>query len=136
MSSYATSKFDVGKIEVKLNLSLKATAVLKKQRATRNPLQLQDPVQHLLDILTHFDIIPPVNTGSFTTGNTFINPVIILRKGESLKTVLDIPQLNTMIDETKCSWPIEPIQIILTHFMVPIFSIADLNSAYNQMPAR
>ena len=38
-----------------------------------------------------------------------------------------------MIDETKCSWPIELIQIILTRIKGPIFSIADMNSAYNQM---
>ena len=39
-----------------------------------------------------------------------------------------------MIDETKCSWPIEPIRIILTRKKGPIFSIADMNNAYNQMP--
>ena len=85
-------------------------------------------------MLTHFDIIAPVNRDSLTTGNTFINPVIILKKGESLKIVLDGCQLNTMIDETKCSWPIEPIQIIFTRIKLPIFSIADMNSAYNEMP--
>ena len=108
--------------------------MFKKQRATRIPLQLQEKVQHLLDILTHFDIIASVNTESLTTGNTFINPVIILKKGESLKIVLDARQLNTMSDETKCSWPIEPIQIILKRIKGPIFSIADMNCAYNQMP--
>ena len=39
-----------------------------------------------------------------------------------------------MIDETKCSWPTEPTQIILTRFKGQIFSIADMNSAYNQIP--
>ena len=131
---YATSNFDVGKIRVELNLPLKATAIFKKQRATHMPLQLQDRVQHLLDILTHFDIMAPVNTDSLTTGNTFINPVIILKKGESLKIVLDARQLNIMINETKCSWPIEPIQVILARIKGSIFSIADMNSAYNQMP--
>ena len=38
----------------------------------------------------------PVNTDSLTTGNTSINPVIILTKGESLKIVLDARQLNTL----------------------------------------
>ena len=33
----------------------------------------------------------------------------------------------------KSSWPIEPIQIILTRIKGPISSIADKNSAYNQM---
>ena len=96
---------------------------------------MQDRVQHLLHILTHFDIIVLLNTDSPTTGNPFINPVIIHKKGESLIIVLDALQLKTMIDETKCSWPIEPIQIILTRIKGPIFlSIADMNSAYNQMP--
>ena len=131
---YATSKFDVGKIKVELNLPLKATAIFKKRRATRIPLQLQDRVKHLLDMLTQFDKIAPVNTDNLTTGNTFINPVIIHKKGESLKIVLDARQLNTMIDETKSSWPTEPIQIILTRSKGPIFSIADMDSAYNQMP--
>ena len=130
---YATSKFDVGKIKVEQNLPLKATAIFKKQRATRIPLQLQDRLQHLLDILLHFDIISPVNTDSLTTGNTIINPVI-LKKEESLKIVLDARQLNAMIDETICSWPIAPIQVILTRIKGPIFSIADMNNAYYQMP--
>ena len=77
---YATSKINFGKIKVELNLTLKATAIFKKQRATRITLQLQDRVQHLLDILIHFDNMAHVNTDSLTTGNTFINPVIMLKK--------------------------------------------------------
>ena len=131
---YATSKFDVEKIKVELNLPLKATAIFKNQRATRIPLQLPDGGQHVLNILTHFDIIATVNTDSLTTGNTFIYPVFIFEKRESLKIVLDARQLSTMINETKCSLPIEPIQFILTRIKGPIFSIADMNSAYNQIP--
>ena len=97
------------------------------------PLQLQERVQHLLEILIYFKIIAPVNTDSLTTGNTFINAVIILKKGELLKIVLVARQLNTMVDETKSNWPIEPIHIILTRIKGPIFSGVDLNSAYKQM---
>ena len=67
-------------------------------------------------------------------GNTFINPVIILAKGESLKIVLDARYLNSLIDESKCNWPIEPIQVILTKINGKYFTTADMNSAYNQMP--
>ena len=77
---YATSKFDVGKIKVEPDLPLKATAILKKQIGTLIQLQLQDRVQHLLGIVTHFDIIAPVNTDFLTTENPFINQVIILKK--------------------------------------------------------
>ena len=78
---YATSKFDGGKIEEELKLPLRTTVLFKTQRANRIPLQLQeDRVQHLLDILTHFDIIAPVNTYSLTAGNTFVTPINILKK--------------------------------------------------------
>ena len=72
-----------------------------------------------------YEIISPVNKEEQPKGNTFSNPVIILAKGESLKIVLDARCLNSLIDESKCNWPIEPIQVIL---------IKDMNSAYNQMP--
>ena len=95
---------------------------------------MEDSVQHLLDNLTRFDNIAPVNKDTLTTGNAFNNPVVILKKGELLKIVSDAGQLNTMIEENKCSWPIGPIQKILTRIKGPIFSIADMDSANNRMP--
>ena len=67
-------------------------------------------------------------------GNTFINPIIISAKGESLKIVLDARYLNSLIDESKCNWPIQPIQVILTKINGKYFTTADINSAYNQKP--
>ena len=67
-------------------------------------------------------------------GNTFINPVIILAKRESLKIVLDARYLNSLIDESKCNWPLEPIQVILIKINGKNFTTADMNSAYNQVP--
>ena len=60
-----------------------------------------------------------------------MNPVIILVKGKSL---LDARYLNSLIHESKCNWPIEPIQVILTKINGKYFITADMNSAYNQMP--
>ena len=84
-SVYATSKFDVGKISSSLHLPLKPDAVFKKQRASKVPIHLHDKVNRLLDILEQYNIISPVNKEEQPKGNTFINPVIILAKGESLK---------------------------------------------------
>ena len=131
---YATSKFNIGKISSSLHLPLKPDEVFKKQRASKVPIHLHDKVNRLLDILEQYEIILPVNKEEQPKGNTFINPVIILAKGESLKTVLDARYLNSLIDETKCNWPIEPIQIILTKINGKYFTTADMNSAYNQMP--
>ena len=133
-SVYATSKFDVGKISSSLHLPLKPDAVFKNQRASKVPIHLHDKVNRLLDILEQYNIISPVNKEEQPKGNTFINPVIILAKGESLKIVLDARYLNSLIDESKCNWPIEPIQVILTNINGRYFTTADMNSAYNQMP--
>ena len=79
-------------------------------------------------------IIAPVNTDSLTTENKFINPVITLKKRDSPKFLLDARQLSSMIDETKCSWPIELIQIVLTRLKGKFVLKADMNCSYNQMP--
>ena len=131
---YTTTKFDVGKTKVKLNLPMKKDAIFKKQRISKVPIHLRERIQKLLDILKKYDIIAPVNKEQLSTGNTFRNPVVILRKGESLKIVLDARYLNSMIDESKCNWPIEPVDVALTRINGTIFTTADLNSAYNQIP--
>ena len=131
---YATTKFDVGKTKVKLNLPIKKDAVFKKQRISKVPIHLRERIWKLLDVLKKYDIIAPVNKVQLSTGNTFTNPVIILRKGESLKIVLDARYLNSMIDESKCNWPIEPVDVALTRINGTIFTTADLNSAYNKIP--
>ena len=131
---YATSKFDVVKTNSSLHFPLEPDAVFKKQRATKVPIHLHDKVNRLLDILEQYEIISPVNKEEQPKGNTFINLVIILANGESLKIVLDARYLNSLIDESKCNWPIEPIQVILTKIIGKYFTTAGMNSAYNQMP--
>ena len=49
------------------------------------PIRLHDKVKRLLDILEQNEIISPVNKDKQPKGNTFINPVMILAKGDSLK---------------------------------------------------
>ena len=106
---------------------------IKKQRASKIQIHLHDRVNRLLDISDEYELISPVNKEEQPKGNTFVNPVIILAKGESLKIVLDYRYLNSLIDESKCSWPIESTQVILTKINGKYFTTADMNSAYNQM---
>ena len=64
---------------------MKKDAVFKKQRISKVPIlciHLRERIQKLLDVLKKYDIIAPVNKEQLSTGNTFTNPVIILRKGE------------------------------------------------------
>ena len=72
-----------------LELPLKPDAVFKKQSASKVPIHLHVKVNRLVDILEQYKIILPVNKEEQPKGNTFINPDIILAKGESLKIVLD-----------------------------------------------
>ena len=48
---YATTKFDVGKTKLKLNLPIKKDAVFKKQRISKVPIHLRERIQKLLDVL-------------------------------------------------------------------------------------
>ena len=130
----ATSNFDVGKLNSLLHLPLRPDAVFKKQRASKVPFHLQDKVNQLLDIQEEYEIIYPENKEEKPKENTFTNPVVILAKRESLKIVLHARYLNSLIDESKCKWPFEPVQVILTKINGKYFTTAYNNSAYKQKP--
>ena len=42
-------------------------------------------------------------------GTTFLNPLIIIPKGDTIKLVLDSLNLNSNTDQSFESWPIEPL---------------------------
>ena len=48
---YATTKLDVGKTKVELNLPMKKDAIFKKQRISKVPIHLKERIQKLLDVL-------------------------------------------------------------------------------------
>ena len=85
-----------------------------------------------MDLHEQYEIILPVNETEQPKGKTFINIVIILAQSESRKIVLDARCLNSLIDESKCNWPTEPRQVILTNGQ--FYTTIDVNIAYNQMP--
>ena len=62
---YTTTKFDVGKTKVKLNLPIKKDAIFKKQRISKVPIHLRERIQELLDVLKKYDIIAPVNKNNY-----------------------------------------------------------------------
>ena len=66
--------------------------------------------------------------------SSFINPVIILPKGNIVKLVIDARYLNSITDLSKYSWPLEPIGSLLTRLNGNYFTTSDLCSAYNQVP--
>ena len=66
-------------------------------------------------------------------GSEFINPIIILPKGNIVKLVIDERYLNSITDLSRYSWPLEPIGLLITKLKGNFFSTSDLCSAYNQV---
>ena len=67
-------------------------------------------------------------------GSLFTNPIIILPKGDTVKLVIDARYLNSITDSSNYSWPLEPIQMLLTRLDGVYYTASDLASAYNQVP--
>ena len=64
----------------------------------------------------------------------FVNPVIILPKKDYVKLVTDTRYLNSITDTSNSSWPLEPLNVLMTRITGNIFTSSDLSSAYNQVP--
>ena len=67
-------------------------------------------------------------------GLEFINPIIILPQGNTEKLARDAQYLNSIIDLSLYSWPLEPIGSLLTRLKGNLFKTSDLCSIYNQVP--
>ena len=55
-------------------------------------------------------------------------------KNDYVKLVIDARYLNSVTDLTNYSWPLEPVQMIMTRENGKFFSVSDLSCAYNQVP--
>ena len=67
-------------------------------------------------------------------GSLFTNPIITLPKGETVKLVIDVRYLNSKTDLSNYSWPLEPVQMLLTRLDGKYYTRSDLASAYKQVP--
>ena len=63
----------------------------------------------------------------------FINPIIILPKGDIVKLVIDARYLNSITDLTSYSWPLKPVGALLDRLIGKYFTTSELFSAYNQV---
>ena len=67
-------------------------------------------------------------------GSLFVNPIILMPKNDYVKLVTDARYLNSVTDLTNYSWPLEPVQMIMTRVNGKFFSVSDLSCAYRQVP--
>ena len=86
-----------------------------------------------MDELIQAGIIRELNEND-DVNNWFVNPVIILPKKDYIKLVIDARYLNSITDTSKSSWPLEPLNVLMTRITETILTSSDLSSTYNQVP--
>ena len=130
---YSQHKYDVGKIKQKFHVKFLPNSTLTKQRPSKVPLHCQEKLENLLEQLCKTGIIREMGNDK-EMGSEFINPIIILPKGNTVKLVIDARYLNSITDLSRYSWPLEPIGSLLTRLKGNFFTTSDLCSVYNQVP--
>ena len=94
---------------------------------------MKEKLENLLTQLKDADIIREVDDDD-EMGSLFVNPIILMPKNDYMKLVIDARCLSSVTDLTKYSWPVEPVQMIMTRVNGKVFSVRDISSAYYQVP--
>ena len=63
----------------------------------------------------------------------FINPIIIIPKGNIVKLVIDAKYLNSITDLNRYSFPLERVGSLITKLKGNFFNTSDLYSAFHQV---
>ena len=136
---YATHKNDVGKISTPFRIRLKPNAQLLTQRPSftlQVPILYRDKLNALLK-LEKYNIIKQIGSSPQDKpvyGTTYLNPLIIIPKGDKIKCVLDARHLNSNTEQSDESWPIEPLAPQLARANKKYKSSIDLMYAYAHTP--
>ena len=109
---YATHKNDVGKISIPFRIRLKPNAQLMTQRPPKVPFHYRDKLNVLLKELEKYNIIKQIGSSPQDKpvyGTTYLNPLNIIPKGDTIKCVLDARHLISNTDQSAESWHTEPL---------------------------
>ena len=108
---YAIHKNDVGEIATPFRIRPKPNAQLLTQRPSKVPIHYRDKLNTLLKDLEKHNIIKQIGSSHDKPvyGTIYLNPFIIISKGDSIKCVLDARHLNSNTEQSDGSWPIEPL---------------------------
>ena len=108
-------------------------AELRKERPSKVPLPYKDRLEIFLKELQRAGIIHELGS-DVEMGSSFTNPIIILPEGDTVKLVIDAQYVNSNPELSNYSWPLEPVQMLLTGLDAVYYTTSDLASAYNQVP--
>ena len=134
---YATHKNDAGKIATPFRIRLKPNAQLLTQCPSKVPIHYRDKLNALLKELEKHNIIKQIGSSPQDKpvyGTTYLNPLIIIPKGDSIKCVLDARHLNSNTEQSDESCTIEPLAQQLARANKKYKSAIDLMYAYAHTP--
>ena len=130
-------KNDVGKISTPFRIRLIPNAQLMTQRPVKVPIHYRDKLNALLKEVEKYNIIKQIGSSPQDKpvyGTTFLNPLLIIPKGDTIKCVLDARHLNSNTEQSDESWPIEPLAPQLSRANKKYKSAIDLMYAYPHTP--
>ena len=107
------------------------------QRPSKVPIDYRDKLNALSKELKKYNIIKQIGSSPQDTpvyGTTYLNPLIIIPKGDSIKCVLDARHLNSNTEQSDESWPIEPLALQLARANKKYKCAIDLMYAYAHTP--
>ena len=99
---YSQHKYDVGLKKQKFHVNLLPNSVLTKQRPSRVSLHYQKKLNDLLDQLCESGKFKEMRSNT-EMGSEFMNPIIMLTKGNIVKLVIDARYLNSITDLSRYS---------------------------------
>ena len=129
---YSQHKVDIDQTKQKCNVTLKPNSELRKQRPSKCPFHLKEKLEKLLRQLQDSGIIQEKGDDD-ELGSLFVNPIILLRKPDYVKLIINARYLNLITDLTNYSWPLEPVQMMMTRLNGKYFTPSDLSCAYHQV---
>ena len=98
----------------------------------QNTFALQTLTRNALNELQQAGIIREMGS-NVEKGSFFTNPIISLPKGDTDKLVIDARYLNSITHLSNYSWPLEPVQMLLSRLDGVYSTTSDFASAYNQV---
>ena len=117
---YSQHKIDVDKTRQNFHVTLKPNVELKRQRLSKVPLHLKEKLEKLLTQIKDSDSVREMGDDE-EMGSLFVNPIILKPQSDYVKLVIDARYLNSVTDLTNYSWPLEPVQIIMTRVNGKVF---------------
>ena len=114
---YANHKNDNNKISTPFRIRFKPDAQLITQRPSKVPIHYRDKFNTLLKELEKYNIIKQIGSSPQDKpayGTTYLNLLIIIPKGDTIKFVLDARHLNSNTEQSDEFCPIESLAPQLT----------------------